>query len=103
MLRRQGCAIGAPTAAALMKYANLEITNRGEFPHGLNVPNAIDKPDQNIPQYFYTFQSVYHWPVLGDNWNDLDSEKKEHDIHMFYTLAWWKLGEGIVDDHDADT
>lgn len=91
-----------PTTVALMKYANLELPNRGEFPHGLKSPQFVDKLDKNIPQYFHTFQSMYLWPVLGDNWDDLESEKRGHDMHMFYTLAWWKLGEGIVDDHDKD-
>ena len=95
MLRRG--ALVAPTGAALMKYANLEITNRGEFPHGLKAPAYINKSDKNMPMYFSNFRSMYHWPVLGDNWSDMDTERKEHDIHMFYTLAWWKLGEGIVE------
>jgi hypothetical protein len=96
-------AIGAATLATRMKYADLELTNRGEFPHDLRAPQFVNQLDKNIPWYFSTFTSMYHWPVLGDNWSDLKAPEKEGDVHMFYTLAWWKLGEGIVDDHDADT
>ena len=99
MLRR-GAGLVAASGVAQMKYADLELPNRGEFPHGLKAPQAIVKTDKNVPWYFHTFRSVYHWPVLGDNWSDQNESEKEHDIHMFYTLAWWKLGEGIVDDRD---
>jgi hypothetical protein len=84
-----------------MKYADLELTNRGPMPHGMEMPQPVKKLDKNLPWYFTTFRSMYHYPVLGDNWDDLDSKRKEHDLHMFYTLAWWKLGEGIVDDSDS--
>jgi hypothetical protein len=88
------------TARRAMKYADLEITTRGEFPHGMKTPQFVKKLDKNIPWYFHTFQSMYHWPVLGDNWSDLNEADRYHDLHMFYTLAWWKLGEGIVDESD---
>lgn len=90
----------ASTAPLRMKYADLELTNRGEFPHDLKHPQTVAKLDKNLPWYFHTFRSVYHWPVLGDNWSDLREPERDNDVHMFYTLAWWKLGEGIVDESD---
>ncbi|EKG05567.1 hypothetical protein TCSYLVIO_003354 [Trypanosoma cruzi] len=79
-----------------MKYADLELTTRGEFPHGMKEPGFVKKLDQNIPWYFSTYRSMYHWPITGDNWSDLNEAEKRHDLHMFYTLAWWKLGEGSL-------
>lgn len=90
------------TVARRMKYADLELVTRGEFPHGMKEPQWIKKSDQNIPWYFSTVRTTYVWPVLGDNWSDLGEEDKHHDLHMFYTLAWWKLGEGIYDDGPQD-
>jgi hypothetical protein len=80
-----------------MKYGDFEFATRGEFPHGLREPAHVKKLDKNIPWYFSSFRSVQMWPVLGDNWSDLQEDSKRHDFHMFYTLAWWKLGEGITD------
>ena len=81
-----------------MKYGDFEITTRGEFPHGLKEPAWIKKSDQNIPWYFSTWRTNHMWPITGDGWNDLENDEKRHDLHMFYTLAWWKLGEGIMDE-----
>lgn len=89
-------------AALRMKYANLELTTRGEFPHGMKEPGMVRQLDKNIPWYFSTYRTMYHWPVLGDNWSDLNEPEKHHDLHMYYTLAWWKLGEGIFDADDDD-
>ncbi len=88
------------TRRHFMKYADLELTTRGEFPHGMKHPQFVKKLDKNIPMYFNTFRSMYHYPAHGDNWDDLQSKDREHDLHMFYTLAWWKLGEGIMDDNN---
>ncbi len=88
------------TRHRMMKYADLELTTRGEFPHGLKHPSFVKKLDKNIPFYFNSYRSNYHYPALGDNWDDLGSQQREHDLHMFYTLAWWKLGEGIFDDNE---
>jgi hypothetical protein len=85
-----------------MKYSNLELTTRGEFPHGMSAPGFVPKLDKNIPGFYRTYRSMYFWPVLGDNWDAMDTEDKHHDLHMFYTLAWWKMGEGIMDDSDPE-
>lgn len=98
------------TPVAAMKYADLELATRGEFPHGMQHPQWIKRNDKNIPWYFTTMRHVYHWPALGDNWDDkggIDgpgpwARGKAHDMHMFYTLAWWKLGEGITDGDDDE-
>lgn len=83
-----------------MKYANLELTTRGYFPHGMEEPQPIKKMDQNIPWYFSIYNTMYHWPVTGDNWSDLNEEERYNDLNMYYTLAWWKMGEGIFDPDD---
>ena len=90
------------TSRRSMRYANLEFVTRGEFPHGMKEPKSIRSVDKNLPWYFSTYRSMYHWPALGDNWSDLNESDKHHDLHMFYTLAWWKLGEGIFDADDDD-
>ena len=91
------------TIVRRMKYADFEITTRGEFPHALQEPEYVKKLDKNIPHYFTLFRSSYMWPVAGSGWTDLNEEEKRHDLHMYYTLAWWKLGEGIVDESSWDT
>jgi hypothetical protein len=86
-----------------MKYADLELSTRGDFPHGMTPPGLVPKMDQNLPQYFHTWSSTYLWPAnnrAGDQWDDLQQETKHHDLHMYYTLAWWKLGEGVWTDFD---
>lgn len=83
-----------------MKYADLELAVRGEFPHGLRPPGFIERLDKNTPWYFQSTRHMHLWPALGDNWSDLKEPEKAHDISVFYTLAWWKMGEGIVDDWD---
>ena len=88
-------------AVSRMKYANLELTTRGEFPHGMKEPGFVNKLDRNIPWYFSTYQSMYHWPKAG-GFSDLNEEEKHHDLQMYYTLAWWKMGEGIYDPEDED-
>ncbi|CUG91093.1 Hypothetical protein, putative [Bodo saltans] len=85
-----------------MKYANLELTTRGEFPHGMKEPGFVRKLDKNLPWYFATYRTMHHWPALGDNWSDLNESEKHNDLHMYYTLAWWKLGEGIFDADDEN-
>jgi hypothetical protein len=87
---------------SLMKYANLELTTRGEFPHGMKEPGFVRKLDRNIPWYFNCHRSTYHWPGAGENWSDLNETEKHHDLHMYYTLAWWKLGEGIFEADDEE-
>ena len=88
------------SATRMMKYADLEMASRGEFPHGMQEPAFIKKMDKNLPWYFTTYRSMHHWPAYGDSWSDLNEEEKQHDWHMYYTLAWWKMGEGIFDPED---
>ena len=86
------------TLPMCMKYADFEIVTRGEFPHGMKEPEMVKMMDKHIPEYFIHHRSQNLWPVMGDGWTDLNEGEKRHDLHMFYTLAWWKLGEGIVDE-----
>lgn len=62
----------------------------------------VRKLDRNMPWYFANYQTMHHWPVTGDGWSDLNEQDKHHDLHMYYTLAWWKMGEGIFDGDDED-
>lgn len=83
-----------------MKYADLELTTRGEFPHGMREPGMVAKLDKNVPWYFSMYKSMYHFPKEGDGWSDLNEGDKHHDLQMYYTLAWWRMGEGIYDPED---
>ena len=80
-----------------MRYADLELPTRGEFPHGLESPQYIKKMDKNLPWYFTHYRAMHIWPRDGDGWDDLNAEERHGDLHMYYTLAWWKLGGDIVD------
>ena len=79
-----------------MRYADLELPTRGEFPHGLENPGFVRKLDKNLPWYFTHYRSMHIWPRDGDGWDDMQTENTQGDLHMYYTLAWWKLGADMV-------
>ena len=83
-----------------MRYADLELPTRGDFPHGLENPGFIRKMDKNLPWYFTHYRTMHIWPRDGDGWDDLQSEQRQADLHMYYTLAWWKLGADMMNPTD---